>query len=380
MIRVTVNPELLRWAIKRANQSKEKLRAKFPKIDQWERGEVVPTFKQIERFAKAVSVPIGYLFLSKPPEEPIPIPDLRTMPGSSLAPPSPELLDTIYLSQRRQAWYRDYALSVGEEVRSFVGRASLNSPVEKIAGEMRTALNFDLDERRKCLTWTEALRNFIEKAEALGVLVMVSGVVGTNTRRRLNPREFRGFALADNLAPLVFINGADTKAAQIFTLAHELAHLWLGETALSDAAPDSAPSQEIERWCNAVAAEFLVPIKSLRLQVSPGDVFAQKDILARQFKVSTLVILRRLLDGGWITKEAFRKAYNQELEYLLSMPKRKGGDFYLAQEVRASRRFVKALLVSTLEGYTLYRDAFQLLGIKKTQTFDKWGQRLGVIM
>jgi len=211
MIRTSIKPELLRWAIERASQSKEKLRARFPNIDQWERGEVVPTFRQIERFAKAVSVPVGYLFLSKPPEESIPIPDLRRMPGASLVPPSPELLDTIYLCQRRQAWYRDYALSIGEEVRSFVGRASLNSPVEKIAGEMRTALNFGLEARRKCPTWTDALRNFIEKAEALGVLVMVSGVVGTNTRRRLNRKEFGGFALADNLSPLVFINGGIRK-------------------------------------------------------------------------------------------------------------------------------------------------------------------------
>jgi len=242
---------------------------------------------------------------------------------------------------------------------------------------MRGALGFDLDARRECPTWTEALRLFVAQADALGVLVMVSGVVGSNNHRRLDPEEFRGFALADDLAPLVFLNGADTKAAQMFTLAHELAHVWLGESALTDVAPASAPTQRIESWCNRMAAELLVPLAVLREELPRGDALAEVPRLARRFKVSTLVVLRRLLDARRLSREAFEAAYGAELERLRARPKTSGGDFYLTQATRLSRRFARALIGSTLEGQTLYRDAFRMLGIAKEQTFRELGASLG---
>lgn len=380
MMRVDVKPELLRWARERAGRSPASLRRKFPKIDLWERGEAIPTFKQIEAFAKAVFVPIGYLFFGEPQKETVPIPDLRTMGGELPGTPSPDLLDILYLCQRRQAWYRDYARSIGEEPRRFVGSVKVDAPVDETAEAMRRTLGFDLEGRRGSSTWVEALRRFIEQSENLGVLVMVSGVVASNNRRKLDPEEFRGFALSDNLAPLVFINGADTKAAQMFTLAHELAHLWLGESALSDLSPKSAPSHRIERWCNKVAAELLVPIRAIEDSLPPTDPIDALQDLARRFKVSTLVILRRILDAGRISPDAFQQAYDRELERLRKFPRSSGGDFYLTQEARASRRFVHALVVSTLEGQTLYREAFQLLGIKKEKTFLEFGFRMGVLL
>lgn len=376
MNRVAVKPELLRWARERAGRSAKNLLGKFPKLERWERGEAMPTLKQLEGFARATFVPVGYLFLPEPPVEPTPIPDLRTVGSWAIDHPSPDLLDTIYLCQRRQAWYRDFARSVGEEPRAFVGSARLDAPVEERAAAMRRTLGFDLDARRKCPTWAEALRHFIAQADDLGVLVMVSGVVGSN-HRKLDPQEFRGFALADDLAPLVFINGADTKAAQMFTLAHELAHLWLGESALTDVAPASAPTQRIESWCNRVAAELLVPLAVLREELPRGDALAEAPRLARRFKVSTLVILRRLLDARRLSREAFDESYEAELTRLRARPKTSGGDFYLTQAGRLSRRFARALVGSTLEGQTLYRDAFRMLGIAKEATFRELGESLG---
>ena len=377
MKRVAVEPALLRWARERSGLSADGLRRRFPKFKAWENKETRPTLKQIEAFAKAVHVPVGYLFLSTPPAEVVPIPDLRTIEGRALDVPSPDLLDTLYICQRRQAWYVDYARSMGEERLGFVGSARVGDSAVVVAAKMRDALNFDTEARRRCPTWTDALRLFIEQADAMGVLVMVSGVVGSNNHRKLDPQEFRGFALVDTLAPLVFVNGADTKAAQMFTLAHELAHLWLGVTALSNAGPASLPDQRVETWCNRVAAELLVPIEELREALPSGEPLESVPILARRFKVSTLVILRRLLDAKCISHAVFTQTYETERGRLLSLSGGSGGNFYFTQAARVSRRFARALVASTLEGQTLYRDAFKMLGIKKVETFRELGRSLG---
>jgi Zn-dependent peptidase ImmA (M78 family) len=178
------------------------------------------------------------------------------------------------------------------------------------------------------------------------------------------------------LAPLVFINGADSKAAQMFTLAHELAHIWAGESAVSDIDARVEPAHRIEQWCNRVAAELLVPLEVLQSQIQSGTVLMDEvSRLARQFKVSTLVILLRLFDSGRLSRTAFQHAYDAELERLRGR-KSSGGDFYLTQAARAGKRFARALVADTLEGRTLYRDALQLLGISRIDTFHELGRSL----
>jgi len=379
MIRVEVRPKMLRWARARAGLTVRNLERRFPKLERWERGEAMPTLKQLEGLAKATHTPVGYLFLPEPPLERIPIPDLRTVRNALLAHPSPDLLEMIYVCQQRQDWYRDFAKSVGEAPRGFVGSTSASDSVEAVANRMGQELGFDLDARRDCPTWTEALRQFITQADALGVLVMCSGVVLNNNRRRLDPAEFRGFAMADDLAPLVFINGADTKAAQMFTLAHELAHIWLGQSAVSDAQAAWIPEHVVELWCNKVAAELLVPLDVLRDEYDESaELRVEVDRLAQRFKVSTLVVLRRICDAGGLTQEQLWNAYADELERLRAIPRGSGGDFYLTIGARASKRFARALMVSTLEGHTSFTEAFRLLGLKKMATFHDLGHSLGV--
>jgi Zn-dependent peptidase ImmA (M78 family) len=384
MTRVAIAPEILRWARERAGLEPDALLARFAKYEEWETGESQPTLKQLEKFAKAVYVPMGFLFLREPPKEKLPIPDFRTLDNKQIGRPSPNLLDVLYNCQEKQAWYREYAQVTQQKPLRFIGSANRSMSVEEVADLIRHTLGFDIEERSNCRTWEDALRLFIQQAEQIGILIMVSGVVLSNNKRKLDPQEFRGFALSDSLAPLVFINGSDSKSGQMFTLAHELAHLWLNSTGVSNAsaAPLNGFSRE-EVWCNAVAAELLVPIKALKPLLQDDEELGKAvPRLSRHFKVSTLVILRRLLDARWLPQSEFDRAWLQERARLREIAARSesGGDFYRTTVSRVSRRFTQAIVVSTMEGQTLYRDAFRMLGVSKTETFNNLGREVGVVL
>lgn len=383
MNRIAVNRQLLTWARERAGMDALELAGRFPKLEEWEAGSVLPTLRQLEEFARAVHVPIGYLFLPAPPLEALPIPDFRTLADRVVTRPSPNLLDTIYLCQQRQDWYRDYARVHSLGPLAFVGSVRTQESPERVAEAMRQTLALSIAERQQSPTWTDALRQLIGKAEDAGVLVMASGVVGSNSHRKLSVEEFRGFALADELAPLVFINGADSKAAQMFTLAHELAHLWLGESGISDPEAGRLAEPGIERWCNAVAAEFLMPLALLRQDYQAGvPITDEIQRLARSFKVSTLVALRRLFDAGFIDEPTLWQNYREELARIRRLDRggSGGGDFYRTLGARTGKRFARAVLSSTLEGQTLFQDAFRMLGVRKTSTFYEAARELGVML
>lgn len=379
-LRVPVNPALLVWAMRRSGRMPEELSRRFKKLEDWLEGRVHPTLKQLEDFGRATHTPIGYFFLPAPTEEALPIPDLRTTPEARHSPPSADLLETIYICQQRQAWYREFARLYGEPPVAFVGSATPQDAPVEVAARMREQLGFDIEARSRMTTWTEALRQFIGLAEDSGVLVMVSGIVGSNTRRPLDVAEFRGFALADDLAPLVFINGRDSKAGQMFTLAHELAHLWLGASGVSDSDARVLPDERTERWCNAVAAEFLAPLEAVRENLVEGEPLPETlKRLARQFKVSTLVILRRLFDAGWVDRETLDNAWQEEWQRLRQFtPRGNGGDFYNTLGARVGKRFARAVIVSALEGQTPFTEAFRLLGVRKSRSFYEEARRLGI--
>jgi Zn-dependent peptidase ImmA (M78 family) len=356
--------------------------AKFP-VEEWKAQVSQPTMRQLEDFARATYTPVGYFFLSEPPVEELPIPDFRTFGDQPLRTPSPDLLDTIYACEQRQAWYHDYAEANGAEPVELIGTLSLASPIVEAAAALRDVLGFGLDRRTEFSSWRQALDGLREHAEAAGILVMMNGVVGSNTTRVLDPDEFRGFALADPLAPVVFINGADTQAAKIFTLAHELCHLALGETAVSR--PDLGQLEDgnrSERWCNAVAAELLVPLQSIRDNYRQGgDLAVELDRLAKIYKVSSLVVLRRIAEAGYMDQPTHRAAYAEELSRVLELAGTggpSGGSFYNTTPIRVSKRFARALIADTMEGRTSHRDAFRLLGSKKYSAFEELGHHLGV--
>ena len=379
-VRVEVAPSLYGWSSERSSVDVDELHRRFPKLAEWEAGDRRPTLKQLEGFARATKTPVGYFFMSEPPEDAVPIPDMRTIGDRGVASPSPDLLDTIYQCQQRQDWYRDYARSIGLDPVPHVGSLTTAAPAEDAAAAITAALSFSVEQRGA--NWSAAFARPRDRAEACGILVMVSGVVGSNTHRPLDPEEFRGFALADPVAPVVFVNGADTKAAQIFTLAHELAHIWLGETALSDPDLGAQATNTVERWCNLVAAEVLVPVEALRSDfAADADLTQELERLARRYRSSTLVVLRRIHEAGLLDWSDYRQAYWAEHDRVLALVGAggDGGNFYNTQPTRVSKLFARSVIASTLEGQTLYADAFRMLGFRKLATFNQLGERLGVM-
>jgi Zn-dependent peptidase ImmA (M78 family) len=381
MTGVPASIPVLRWAAKRGHLNDADLTARFPKWLLWVSGDTQPTLKQLEDFARVTHTSIGYFFLPEPPALALPVQDFRTLRDEVLAEPSSDLLETLYLCQQRQDWYRDHARMHGLPVLPFVGSTTVQDAQEAVAQRLRETLGLSTEVRRQLPTWTDALRQLIAKAEDAGIMVMVSSVVGSNSHRKLDVGEFRGFALADAYAPLVFLNGADSRAAQMFTLAHELAHLWLGATGVSDTQAGQVPEQQTERWCNQVAAELLMPLEELRAAHERNAAVADEiQRLAREFKVSTLVALRRLFDAGYITQAALWQHYRDEQERLRTLKERSsaGGDFYRSLGARTSKRFARAIVSSTLEGLTSFPDAFRMLGVRKTATFYEAARELGV--
>ena len=379
-MKATLQPALLRWARERASLTMDALAARLnvqpERVEEWERsGEL--TFKQTEKLAQCTYTPLGYLFLTEPPTEKLPIPDFRTLGSQQLQRISPNLLDVVHHCQLRQEWYREYLIASGAEPLPFVGKTRVGEPVEIVARSIRETIKINSQMRARATTWADALRAMFDLVEEAGILVMRNGVVGNNTTRKLVVQEFRGFALCDEIAPLIFINASDTKAAQMFTLAHELGHLWLGQSGVSNVSPTQTENHGVESYCNAVAAEVLVPLSDFKAEWRRvADPVAEFKRLSGSFKVSTLVIIRRAYDAGFLRRDEFQMVYDEEAKRLAKLAGGSGGDFYLTQMSRLGRRFPRALVESTLEGRTPYRDAFRLLGFSKVETFQRFAKEL----
>lgn len=378
---VNVKPELLRWAIARSRLPEQEVVARCPRLPEWQSGLSHPTLRQLEQFARTTMTPFGYLLLPEPPEENLPVPDFRTKGDTPIDRLSPNLLDTVQEMQQRQMWMREYLLDLGQPPLPFVGRAERRQTVTSVAEDIRTTLRLRDDWAARLGTWEEALMQLRHVIDAAGIMIAMNGVVGSNTHRPLDPEEFRGFVLIDRYAPLVFVNNADFKASQMFTLAHELAHVWLGTSALFNLVqmlPDERDDNE--RFCNQVAAEFLVPRRLMlqrwedaRRQPNPFQA------IARACKVSGLVAARRALDLNLINRRQFFEFYAQETEQLAMRQKQhkqrpRGGDFYRTATVRIGTRFGQAIARAVAEGRLSYRDAYRLTGLKG-ETFDRFARQ-----
>ena len=383
---IGLQPAVLAWARERAGFNHDQLAAKLKlqpqTVVEWERSGSI-TFNNVDGLAKHTHTPVGYLYLPEPPDDSLPISDFRTRAGDSPQRPSPNLLDTVYQMQRRQAWMREEMIDQEALPLEFVGAFGLDSPPWQVAAAMNEAMQLSGGWAAVEGSWTNALRTLRDHVEAAGVLVVFNGVVENNTSRKLDVDEFQGFALVDEYAPLIFVNNSDYKTAQIFTLAHELSHIFVGESGLSKFDNLSPTGHATEEVCNKVAAEFLVPIEEFRKRWNTASRSSDPyQDLARHFKVSTVVAARRSLDSKLITREAFFEYYHENKAKnwrgTQQSDKSIGGNFWNNQVWRLGARFGSAVSRAVMEGRLSYTDAYSLTGLKG-DTFSRIPEKMGFL-
>ncbi len=370
MAEALVNPRLLVWARERAELDADAMAASLKvssdRVAEWETGAAHPSFTQAERWANVTHVPFGVLYAPKPPGE-LPLPDdFRTVAGKPHRP-SPAFRDLYADVLFKHEWYRSYRLSEGFPPVRFVGSRRGQVGAETLVREMRSVINVT---RSGASTGEDYYRDLVSSAEQAGVWVMRSGtVVAGNTSRAIKPDEFRGFAIADPVAPLVFVNAADSTSAQIFTLVHELAHLWLGKTGVSD--PLAPTTDATERLCNAAAAEFLVPgneLASLWRKSEAAE--AQFVALARSFKVSAAVVAIRAREKGLASRGVVESFLEKQRSAWKQSRKKSGGNFYRTLVSRNGSAFTRAVLSSALSQEIFIRDAGRLLNVSAAKVME----------
>ncbi len=357
-----ISPNILRWA---ADQRGLSLDALVDLLEKPAKHDVLISGKfsiaEAEKLAKKTQIPFGYFFLDTPPvTAQRGIPDLRQLPNHE--PLSIDFFDALDDVLRKQHWYQEYLQEQGAQKLGFVGKYPFkaNLPAERVASDIQNTLGITDQERKQCKNYSEFFTLFSAKAENIGILVFKNGIVKSNTRRGLSVTEFRGFAIADPLAPVVFINGKDSEAAWIFTLAHEIAHIWLGESGISDLPANQQKSDnKLEIYCNRIAAELLTP-KAQFLVAWEQATDPKFDQLSKIFKVSRLVIARRAFDLGkidWTTYQAISDASSKQKSS-------GGGNPYSSYPLRNSKRLTRAIVSTAMSGGMMLREAASLLNVR----------------
>lgn len=382
-VNVNVQPEVIMWALRQTQE--EKLGNKLlDNISKWLDGTKTPTFKQIEALSKKTNIPLGYFFLQSPPVEQIDLLEYRTVDSIQLDNPSRNLIDTIHEMECIQDWMKTYRQDLGFGKLPVVGCMKGITDINFIVNKIRE----DLELKD---TWYEKMRdardafNYIRKQlEVCGVIVIMNGIVGKNSHRPLDADEFRAFVMTDDWAPLIFINATDSYNARLFSILHEVVHIWLGKDDLFNDRQDHLTNiSDTEKICNAVTGELLVSkhIFLKKWTLYDMDIFEKIAELANHFRCGEIVIARRALDCKKIEQNIYNQVVQTAIENYRQIRKNKqarGGNYYITMGSRLDGCLIKALCESIHIGRTTYTEAYRLTNTNR-KTFSEVAQRFGGI-
>ncbi len=388
--KANINSDILAWARKEAGfslaeaASLAKISATKDKtaelrLEEWEKGEDKPTQNQLAAIAKAYYRPILTFYLPSRPTPNADVADFRTVGDGGVGTPSPKLRALVSKIKARQQEMLEL-LKEDEteepEPLPFVGRFRSRRGVQEVAKDIERVLNLPLSKREQLSDNDALLRLIRNSAEDTGIFVLAQGDLGSY-HTDIAPTEFRGFALADPIVPFIVLNDNDARAAQTFTLVHELAHLWIGDTGISNFDPfngGDGGGRVDERFCNAVSAEFLMPKEAIarvwQMHRSLNLPEAIKSI-ASHFGVSRAAVGHRLwrlgnIDGDrwWPLYRSYQADWTARKKRLAENTDNKSAPVYYPIKVyQLGRRLIRTVLDALDAGEMSYSRASRILGV-----------------
>lgn len=377
-----VNPVMLAWARKTARmdsaQAARKIGRPVEEIEAWENGESLPTLPQARKAAEVYKRPFALFYFPEPPQDYSVLKDFRRLPEDESEAFTPELAFMIRQAQSRREWMSEFLRSAGAPPLDFIGSAQVGDDHYELAARIRQKLSISPEEARRAPTRDDALRLWISRAEEIGIFV---SRIGKRQGQVMSLKEARGFVLSDQYAPFIFLNDHDAKSAQIFTLAHELVHLWIDEPGVSNLehiGPVRTAEDRVEIYCNKVAAEILVPRDFFLPQwegLDPEEPLEERiSRLSGRLKVSRAVVARRLLDLRKIKQGVYVQLVDQFREEWFEVKakekaknkKKSGGApvFHPLTLNSNGRAFSRVVISAYRRGELSGRDTSRLLDIK----------------
>jgi Zn-dependent peptidase ImmA (M78 family) len=377
-----IQPKILTWARETAGLSLDDAaralgltdargRTGTQRLQAMELGEDEPTRPVLLKMAKTYRRPLLVFYLAEPPRTGDRGQDFRTLPSHKKF--NPELDALVRDIKARQGLIRSMLEDDNAEALEFVSSATMELPAPKLAVRMAERLNFSLARYRATKTPDEAFTHLRETIEASGVYVLLLGNLGSY-HTNIPVDVFRGFALADKIAPLIVINDQDARTAWSFTAVHELAHLWLGQTGISGTDTEN----QVERYCNDVAGEFLLPASEVRklapvLKLSAATIAEQIGQFAQTHRVSRAMVAYKLYRASMIGKTTWAALDQRFKDEYLQFKKRQaeknkkaegGPNYYIVRRHRVGHALLGLVLRSLDEGTITYTKASKVLGVK----------------
>ena len=380
-----ITPEILKWARERCGfsdrQMAEKLNVKTEAVQAWETGEERPAMGNARNFAKKTYIPFGYLYLNSPPDLSLPVADFRSGWDSSRnVVEEVHLYDLVKSMLYKKEWYEDYLMRMGSNVNSglFQGSFSNDDNSHDIAKSITDYLNLHIRNEEKGRGKPSSFWNrFKAKVIDANIWLMQTSVVDSNTSRKISSRTSRGLALKSGRYPIIWVNSGLQDAPKIFTLAHELAHIWIGTEGISDHGEESDSANQIEKLCDEVASEVLVPEQSIRkmweLSKSPEE---NVERLYEYYGVSRFVVARKSYHADIIERSEHTKLNRTLREkahvFVQQGNKEKEGtpSFYNTLIARNGRGFTEAVIDEVENNKIFLTDACRLLGFNSPSTIE----------